>query len=297
VISTTAGPAVGRCFLCNRTSDDVVWRERGIAGRQCECGMLYADAVGGQSESTDGGIELHPDSFYALSASLKAHWMAARCSGPKILEVGCGEPSFLRAARSLGFDISGLEPHELRANRVSQELGISIERAFIEEDTLPPASFDVVYHCDLLAHFPDPLRALSSMTRLLRPGGVLCFEVGLLGGISPVWYHLIGELGLGPHLYLYSFRSLQKLLDRSDLKVIHRTNFGLAAEVLIHRPVAVLANRVVRPLLSLCAGSESGNQAMRLQEAVDYFARYRLGRLAPLIGPATALIVAKPRNR
>ena len=153
-------PPIDRCFLCNRVSDRVVWRENSIDGRLCECGLVYSDTGGNPPNRIDLASELHPTDFYAMPARLKAKWMATHCPKGRLIEVGCGESSFLKAARELGYDISGMDPHPGRAESVSKQLGITVEQAFVEDDAIPPGGFDVVYHCDLLSHFPDPLRAL-----------------------------------------------------------------------------------------------------------------------------------------
>jgi SAM-dependent methyltransferase len=232
---------------------------------------------------------MHPDSFYARPAQFKVNWMAARCPMGRLLEVGCGEPSFLLAAREHGFEIAALEAHADRAARVSERLGIPVEQAFLEQDTLPAGTFDVVYHCDMLAHFPDPLGALASMMRLLKPEGVLCFEVGVLGGISTFWYRQIKELALGPHLFLYSYKSLDMLIEQAGLEVLHRTRFGLAPEVLSLIPRAGLT-KLARTLVSQ-------ERAQTLQEWTYNAVRYSAGRISPRIGPATFLFVARPRRR
>ena len=246
------------CFLCHTVSGQVIWRENGFEGRLCNCGMLYTDTAGRSPESfLDFTDEFHQDAFYALPARLKAQWMAEHCPRGKLLDVGCGDGFFLAAARDLGYEVAGMEPHEGRAEQVVRRFGVTVERALIEQDSLPPSSFDVVYHCDLLAHFPDPVAALRSMMRLLRPGGVLCFEVGILGGISPFWYPLIGTIGLGQHLWLYSYKALYELFDQAGLVVKQEQHFGLAPQVLLSRPVGIFTNRVLRPILAAFASGYS----------------------------------------
>ena len=289
MIETLGSGVINRCFLCDRTSDRIVWHENGVDGRLCDCGMLYSDTGGRVISPMDVAIELHHESFYSAPAQFKADWMAARCPRRgRLLEVGCGEPSFLAAARAMDYQIAAMEPHPGRADLVSNRLGVDVERAFIEEDTLPAGSFDIVYHCDLLVHFPDPLKALASMVRLLKPGGVLCFEVGILGGISPFWYRLIRQIELGPHLFLYSHRALDVLLDRAGLEVLHRTEFGLAPEVLLHAPIDVFARRVLGSILP-------AERVDAFRRRAEFWTRYRLSRLAPRVGPATLLFVARPK--
>jgi SAM-dependent methyltransferase len=289
-----------RCFLCNTASDRVVWLENGFQGKRCGCGMVYTETEGRPLESfIDFTEEVHQETFYSLPAKLKAKWMAAHCPFGRLLEVGCGDGFFLAAARGLGYEVVGMEPHRGRAERVSRGSGVPMELAFIEDDSLPATSFDVVYHCDLLAHFPDPARALRSMTRLLRPGGVLCFEVGILGGISPLWYGLIGGIGLGRHLWLYSYRALATLLERSGLSVEHQQHFGLGLGVLLDRPVGIVTNRLLRPILLglRLSGAPTGpEKAVQFKRVIENFLRYGAGRFSPRFGPATMWIVARPKG-
>jgi SAM-dependent methyltransferase len=194
--------------------------------------MVYTDPTPPAGD-VDFTASQHDEEFYSYPAEFKASWMVRYCPPGRLLEVGCGDGVFLSAAQALGYEVFGLEPHPDRARRVQEQLGIKVEQSFLETNALPERSFDVIYHCDLLAHFPDPRESLRAMTALLRPGGALCFEVALLGGISPTWYRLIGQLDLGDHLWFFSDRSLKLLLAQTGLHIEKIQYFGLAPTVLL----------------------------------------------------------------
>ena len=286
-----------KCFLCDEVSDEVVWRENGFEGRLCRCGMVYTNRKN-HDVLVDPTVEHHKDEFYSLPAELKARWVARNCPAGRLLEVGCGKGFFLAAARAHGYDVWGIEPDATRARQLAQHFGSKIETALLEDSRLPYSSFDVVYHCDLLAHFSDPISQLNRMVSLLRPGGVLCFEVGTLGGISPIWYQLIGEIGLGQHLWLYSDQALKTLLEKSDLNIEKITYFGLAPEVIGGRLFGGACNRIVRPVLKMTARLKVLPQAT-FAEQLEWTAlnilRYRVGRFAPKIGSQTMFVVARPK--
>jgi SAM-dependent methyltransferase len=174
-----------------------------------------------------------------------------------------------------------------------------VAQSFLESHTLPTKSFDVVYHCDLLAHFPDPLGALRTMSTLLRPGGVLCFEVGILGGMSPLWYQLIGRIGLGYHLWLYSKPAVESLLTQAGLRIEHLQRFGLAPRVIIGSAKGRL-RQLIGPVATARHSAAARMQAQRTQRGFDgwclNFLRYRVGALVPGLGPQTLLIVARPET-
>jgi len=265
----------------------------GYQGRRCSCGMVYTHPQPAPG-SIDCTIDHHPVEFYAGSAAFKARWVAARCPPGRLLEVGCGEGFFLMEARARGYDVVGLDAHLGRARHVSETLQIEVESCRLEDSRLPPASFDVVYHCDLLAHFSDPIAALHLMARLLRPDGVLCFEVGILGGISPIWYRFTGGLGLGYHLWLYSGKAVYALLAQAGLHLEHVQRFGLAPRAVVGTVVTRLGRRAARR-------SDSPSPLVaprrRIGQWVSTFLRYRVGSVTPRIGPETWLIVARPISR
>jgi SAM-dependent methyltransferase len=249
--------------------------------------------------SIDYTKDNHPETFYSFPAHFKAGWMARYCPPGRLLEVGCGHGSFLSASRARGYEVFGLEPHPSRARYVEDVLGIKVEQAFLEENRLPTGSFDIVYHCDLLAHFPDPIASLQRMCSLLRPGGVLFLEVGILGGISPTWYKIMGHLDLGPHLWFYSDCALRLLFAQSKLEIEHIEYFGLAPGVITGKNGGRLIRAIIRLLSSMPRISTPA-----LAETIHnlyyrwffHFLRYRIGAIAPKIGPQTVLIVVRPEE-
>ncbi len=280
-----------KCFLCDEVSETVIWREAGIEGLRCRCGMVYTNQ-GTYVPPANPVEEYHPDYFYALSAPFKAAWVARHCPRGRLVEIGCGAGFFLEAIRAHGFEILGMEPSRAYDQRL-QASAIPVVHGYVEDNCLPKNSFDVVYHCDLLAHFPDPIRSLSAMCELLRPGGVLCFEVGLLGGISPTWYPLVGRIGLGQHLWLYSDRAFHSLMGKAGLRVHHIQYFGLVPAVIGGKLLGVLTKRVLSPALQAFS-SDGKNRAHRLQRSCVNSLRYRVGSLLPHVGPQTLMVVAEP---
>jgi SAM-dependent methyltransferase len=281
------------CFLCGKVSDMVIWQEDGIEGLLCSCGMVYTNQYTSPGPA-DPIREYHPEHFYALPALFKAKWVAQHCARGRLLEVGCGEGFFLEAVRSHGFEVLGLEPNPAY-DKMLRDRDLPVVHEFIEQNSLPRHSFDVVYHCDLLAHFPDPIQSLAAMCDLLTPSGVLCFEVGLLGGISSSWYRLVGRIGLGQHLWLYSDPAFKTLMRRAGLDVVHAKYFGLAPEVLGGKVLGVLHKRLFRPILETV--SQNGSErALAANRSLRTVLRYRIGSLVPHIGPQTLLVVAKPAH-
>lgn len=290
-----------RCTVCNGTSDETVFRENGYEGRACRCGTIYMTPEP-SPEAIDASVVLHEDTFYDWPAALKARWVRRHTTGRDLLEIGCGTGAFLEAARARGFRVEGIEADADRAMVAARRVDAPVHPAFFE-DVEAQRRFDVVYHCDMLAHFHRPAEALRMMKRFLRPGGVLAFEVGFVADLPRFWYSWIGEIGYPEHRWLYSQRSLRRLLHDTGLRIEHIKIFDLSACVTTHHAVRTAA-RVLRPLRRRRrpapppggGGRDSAPDGTGALFRVQNILRYRVGAWLPRVGPATALVIASPVN-
>lgn len=80
-----------------------------------------------------------------------------------VLDVGAGDGRPLRELARRG--------HASRVVGVDPTPGPGVQPAHAEALPFPDASFDVVLFARVLAHLPDPARALAEARRVLRPGG------------------------------------------------------------------------------------------------------------------------------
>lgn len=290
------------CIVCEKPSPQVIWAEGGFQGHLCECGNVYLSPAPGP-EDFDVTCELHPESYYAVPATLRGRWLASRGLSGRLLEVGCGHGHFLAVAQRLGFEVEGLEPHPERSRHTRDRLHIPVYEESIEHFVRPGAGYDVVFHVDLMSHFPDPYLSLIRMKELLNPGGCLCFEAGILGDISPHWYRLMGGVHFPQHRWLYSIPGLESLLAKAGLRVRSLQRFGLSAQILLGawnglylRPARralkriqqVLAQQGVSP-----GGTLNPTIPSHWRESYYHLLRYSVGAYLPNVGPQTLLIEAE----
>lgn len=99
----------------------------------------------------------------------------------RALEVGCGGGLLSEQLARLGFAVTGVDP-SLRsletARRHAAESGLDIRYLAGAGEALPceRASFDVVFCCDVLEHVRSVERTVAEIARVLRPGGVFCYD-------------------------------------------------------------------------------------------------------------------------
>ena len=282
----------GSCVLCGQTNGPIVVSEAGYHGRACSCGVVYIDPKP-PSEAVNPAEDHHLETYYSLPAKVRLDWIARFKSSGHLLEVGCGTGQFLALAKAHGYQVSAVEPNSSSA-RTARSLGVEVEEALIEDSALPAKAFDVVFHVDLLSHFPDPVRALRRMTELVRSDGVVCFEVGVFGGLAPGWYPWVGRVGYPQHLWLYSEAAITTVLERAGLRVEAVQRFGLLPATIL----STVGNRSVRKKLPR-PGSDGGRAARatgfyRSYSWLQYMLRYRLGKFLPPVGPHAMLVTARP---
>jgi 2-polyprenyl-3-methyl-5-hydroxy-6-metoxy-1,4-benzoquinol methylase len=154
----------------------------------------------------------------------------------RLLDVGCGEGSFIALMASLGWDVSGVEPNPAAARTAARRVGGAVFCATVEDAHLPAASYDLVTMSHVLEHLRDPERALRKVRTLLRPGGRLVITTPNVGSLG----HRLFRGSWRPlepprHLTLFTGRSLRKVVEKSGLTVLYaasltRTAWWVAAQ-------------------------------------------------------------------
>lgn len=93
-------------------------------------------------------------------------------TGGRLLDVGCGDGSFLRLARTCGWDVVGLDPDpKARANAAKQSL--TVYEGGIEYFDGKAEMFDVITLNHVIEHVHEPVKLLKACHELLKPGGQL----------------------------------------------------------------------------------------------------------------------------
>ncbi len=143
----------------------------------------------------------------------------------RILDVGCGDGSFLDALgvdRCVGMDLS------VNALPAGRGRGIEVVRGQLLGAPFPRASFSLITMFHFLEHVSPAEPYLESARDLLEDTGDLVVQVpnfrswqaSLLGGR---W----AGLDVPRHLIDYSDRTLQATLGRSGFEVVRETHFSL----------------------------------------------------------------------
>lgn len=124
--------------------------------------------------------------------------------GMSVLDVGCGPGTITRdlAERVAPGEVTGLDNAADVLDNAAARPGpanVRWQRGDVHELPFPDDRFDVVHAHQVLQHLADPVGALRSMRRVLRPGGLLAVRDADYQAMS--WFPQVPELDEWKALY------------------------------------------------------------------------------------------------
>jgi 2-polyprenyl-3-methyl-5-hydroxy-6-metoxy-1,4-benzoquinol methylase len=132
-----------------------------------------------------------------------------------LLDVGCGNGSFLSLSRNCGWKVVGLDPDPMAvANAVRQ--GLTVHEGGIEYFDGQTELFDVITLNHVIEHVYQPFEVLRRCHELLKPGGQIWLETPNVDSFGH-WQFQKNWRGLESprHLVLFNRDSLSQALTRS----------------------------------------------------------------------------------
>ena len=129
----------------------------------------------------------------AKALGIRARLEAVKPIGPDVLDVGCGAHGnifFFGAENGVGVDPLADHYAELFPAWQGRARTLAVGGESLPFDD---ASFDVVLCDNVVDHATSPRRIVEEIARILRPGGLLYFEVN----IHHPFYHLAASLHAG----------------------------------------------------------------------------------------------------
>lgn len=146
----------------------------------------------------------------------------------RLLDIGCGNGSFLHYMRAHNWRVCGVEISQAAGDYARQELGLEVHIGDLPDIALPPQSFDLITMWNVFEHLYDPTATLAEIKRILKPKGLLVIAVPNLASWDA---QVFGAAWVGydvpRHLYTFSPVTLDKLLHQAGFQVMEsRCLFG-----------------------------------------------------------------------
>lgn len=159
---------------------------------------------------------------------------------PRLLDVACGTGVLLSLLHEQipGAELFGIDGSQdmlaLAQKRLAGVSHLRLEHVAVGQDAqadfpFPIESFDLITCTNALHAMPDPIATLTSLHRLLVPGGQLLLEDFIWHLPSFSWRILAGlarRVGTG-FLHPYSLVQACSLCERAGLSITHAHTFGI----------------------------------------------------------------------
>ena len=150
--------------------------------------------------------------------------------GNKILDVGCGNGSFVDAAMEQGYEVKGIELSQTAVD-IAQAFNLPVQNIDFFSCEIEVSSYDVLSMFEVIEHLPEPVLFLKRAEQVVKPGGLIylttpnfkSLEQRVLGKNWSVFHR--------EHLTYFTPRTLIKTISsNTNLEVLHVETRNLSAE-------------------------------------------------------------------
>lgn len=221
VYGDTSGRAFFRCGVC-----DAIFLHPGLSPEE-ERRFYAAEFESFMSgRSGDAGGWSQPERHVAANASTVARRLRylreVLPARGRVLEVGCSSGFMLYPLMDSGYDCVGIEPSGVFRDYLGAR-GVVCRDSLeaLRAESIAGAGFDAIMHFFVLEHVADPEGFLRAQLAMLRPGGVLVFEVPNAADALVTIFDIAAferfYWSVAHHWY-FTEKSLGYLLDRLDCK-------------------------------------------------------------------------------
>lgn len=209
----------------------------------------------------------HPEvEIYRQALEELAARRALRADGTrgKLLDVGCGNGSFLRRAAATGWNTVGVELGHDLAVAARRNHGLEVIEGDFADAELPQASYDVVTMWDFVEHVVDPAATLERARQLLASNGILVvFTIdssSLFNALGALTYRATLGRWTKPcellyderHCFFFTGATLTGLLERAGFRISGRRKFRAHLSRWLSRPVS-LPIRLASEAIDVCS--------------------------------------------
>jgi SAM-dependent methyltransferase len=192
-----------------------------------KCGCLWADDARQDNEILNSAYHRVSDAYFDSEAIGRRYiefyrslenLLKSSVRGRKILDVGCGDGTFL-STLSQDWTKRGLEP-SVSGAALSRAKELDVVCGTLDE-SIGAERVDVISALDVIEHVPDPHNFIESLKKHLQPGGTILLLTGdsdsYPARVAGARWSYLRWCG---HISIFSGSGLRKLLQSHGLELI-----------------------------------------------------------------------------
>jgi 2-polyprenyl-3-methyl-5-hydroxy-6-metoxy-1,4-benzoquinol methylase len=177
--------------------------------------------------------------FYQFEQSLPV-------SRRRALDVGCAAGALPDNLRKRLWRAEGVEINRFQAEYARNARGLTVYGLPLEENALESRAYTLITASHLIEHLRRPRSFLAEARRLLAPDGRLMIITPNCDGFQARLFRGHWRSAIFDHLYLFSVRTLSRLLREEGFRVEKIVTWGGLAAGCAPRPVKALFDRLAK---------------------------------------------------
>ncbi len=222
-----------KCLVCSDSKNLKKFKWGNYEIYNCKYCKLYfcpdlVEIEGNSSPVDENGIRMMEDSFFktekiAIHYAKKRIVYFEKILGRKcqnILDIGCGPGVFYKPYKNLSINWTGVEVSPFWI-----EFGKKNKIPILEKNLNEiKEKFDIITAHQVLEHVENPMKFMNQVLRILKPGGILYFEIpnhfslsSSIRKISPILSYDYGFIQPPMHMRAYSSYTIKKLFKKNQL--------------------------------------------------------------------------------
>ena len=166
----------------------------------------------------------------------------------RLLDVGCGNGSYLLLAREAGWDVEGLD-FDPGAVKTCLAAGLDVKVGGIEIMQGRENFYDAITLSHVIEHVHNPASLLTSIYKLLKPGGQVWIETPNIDSQLSKRYGQDWR-GLEPprHIVILNIRSLYNSLKQARFRMIKQRYNGASRYIIMQSNQIIFNRMCLHPL-------------------------------------------------
>jgi len=192
-------------------------------------------------------LALKDSGFSKAEKKLFASAEKLHAQAPSILDIGCATGALIASLRDNGWRVTGVEISP-SADYAKNERKLDVRNIPLEENHFPDNSFDIILASHLIEHLNEPKTFLEETYRILKNNGIIFITTPDISGFQSRLFGSRWRSAIFDHLYLFSRRTLAKMLKAVGFKIESCHSWGGLAAGVAPKAVKKIADFLAKRL-------------------------------------------------
>lgn len=304
------------CIFCHTENNPVVIQENGHTGRQChKCNTIYisprpsahkiSNLYGHDKAHISATMHIQQEYSKRLHARHMLSIIKKHLKSGILLEIGAGAGYFLDEARKYNFNPFGIELNGIQADFIRNKFAIPCEHEPLNTKSFDGTTFNLIYHCDVLSHFYDPIAECRNIHNALKDNGLMVFETGNIADIASSYYSYFSAFQYPDHLFFLGEQSVSMLLEKTGFELVGKYRYTITPQLWLNKLVKKIKahshlDRSGGSKPAIAGHSPSPTESIKKKgyQYINHVIRYKIGTYLPKNHrPQTIIFVARKKNQ